>query len=533
MKYLCLISKLAVALLWMGWAVGVQAESESQSTIESMKVSLYKSHIVSLNRPIKKISVGNPNIADILVMQATEVYVLGKALGTTNVLLWDASGNLVKAFDVEVTHDLRMLREKLHDLLPAEKIDVTTSQGAIVLNGHVSNATAMNTAYQIAQSFSKQDVAIKKDDEGGDDQEEGLGVINLLQVGDSQQVMLKVTVAEMQRSLVRKWDMQFKNLFINSAKVALGGVNGGATFPDGIFKPEDAEIPVMPGSGVNSGMWGPAVSEIQASNMPIADKGFFGSYLDDNFFFMFSLDAAKNTGLAKILAEPTLTTLTGQDAAFLSGGEFPIPVADDNGIKVDYKEFGVGVKFLPTVLANDRIHLDLNITVSEVNSANSIFVNAGEAGSTYVLPSLSKRSARSRVELANGQSIAIAGLMNENMRDLVNKFPLLGDLPIIGALFRSKDFQKGETELVILVTPQLVKPVDRNEIVLPTDGYVEPSDLQFYLLGKGVYRDKNIIKQKAQTYSSVAPLTQPSSPAADAVSSGRFGHVLDENEAGQ
>ena len=506
----------------------------SSMAIESMSVSLYKSHIVSLDRPIKKISVGNPDIADILIMKSREVYVLGKALGTTNVLLWDSNGTLVKAFDVEVTHDLRVIREKLHEYLPDETIDVSTSQGAIILNGHVSNMSAMDTAYQVAKSFAMQDKAIKND--GGSGDQPGVDVINLLSIGDSQQVMLKVTIAEMQRSLIKKWDMRFKSLFVGSDRWTMGGVNGGAAFPDAVFASETI------GGGLESdifqagnGIVGPAISEFQASPMTIDDKGLFASFLSDDFFFMFSLEAAKNTGLAKILAEPTLTTLTGQDASFISGGEFPIPVNNgDDGITVQYKDFGVGVNFLPTVLSNDRIHLDLNLSVTEISTANAVFVGVGGTNSTYVIPGLTKRSAQSSVELADGQTIAIAGLMNENMRDLVSKFPLLGDLPIIGSLFRSKDFQKGETELVILVTPTLAKPIDRTSITLPTDGYVEPNDLEFYLMGKTIQKaaPKKQTKTTADTENS-EPTEQAEYKEAgmnmdNGVSSGQFGHVIYE-----
>ena len=244
--------------------------------------------------------------------------------------------------------------------------------------------------------------------------------------------------------------------------------------------------------------------------MDIDDKGLFASFLSDEYFFMFSLEAAKNSGMAKILAEPTLTTMSGQNASFLSGGEFPVPVAGENGsVKVSYKDYGVGVKFTPTILTDNRIHLDLDISVSEVQNANNISVSAlGSA--TYIIPGLTKRTASSSVELEDGQTIAIAGLINENIRDIVNKFPLLGDLPILGALFKSKDFQKGETELLILVTPTLAKPVDRNHIVLPTDGYVEPNDLEFYLMGKGLHK-KSTQTASSETQASEQPNTNGNS----------------------
>ncbi|GJB81704.1 MAG: hypothetical protein PBV00_17445 [Pseudomonas asiatica] len=218
-------------------------------------------------------------------------------------------------------------------------------------------------------------------------------------------------------------------------------------------------------------------------------KGLFAQFLSDDFLFNVVLEASKDNGSAKVLAEPTLTTLTGQQAEFISGGEFPVPITEDDGITIEYKEFGVGVKFLPVVLDSGRINLNLNVSVSELSNANSLVLDTGLSsilgdGVSQVIPSLTKRSAESTVELGNGQTIAIAGLISENTRDFVSRFPGLGDLPILGHLFRSQSFINGETELVILVTPHLAKPVDAKAVRLPTEKFVEPSDLDFYLLGK-------------------------------------------------
>lgn len=467
---------------------GNSVSSRALRTVSNLSVPLYKSHILTFPSPIKKISVGNPDIADILIMKSREVYILGKALGTTNVLLWDDADNLIKAFDVEVTHDLRTLREKLYRLLPKERIEVSTSQGAIVLSGHVSSLNAIDTAKKVAKSFIEQDKSVV--DDGNSNKDPYDGVINLLSVGNSQQVMLKVTVAEVQRSLIRRWDMQFKTFFVGAERWSLGGVNGGAYFPN-FLNQDGLELPVFPlagGSAFNDGVWGPAAPAIQTSTFDIQDKGLFGSYLTDEFFFKFSLDAAKNSGFAKILSEPTLTTLTGQEANFISGGEFPIPVYDGDGrVAVTFKEFGIIVKFLPTVLDDQRIHLNIDVTASEINSTNAVLINQRETAD-FVIPGLTKRSTKSSIELADGQTMAIAGLINENIRDLTEKLPFLGDLPVLGTLFRSKDYIKGETELLIMVTPTLSKPLAKAQIALPTDGYVDPSDLEFYLMGKSAYK---------------------------------------------
>jgi pilus assembly protein CpaC len=260
----------------------------------------------------------------------------------------------------------------------------------------------------------------------------------------------------------------------------VGGTNGGAGFPNYI-NPDGLEVPAL--GGLNP--WGPAVDVFQPSDMSISDKGLFTSFISDDFIFNMALNAAKDKGLAKILAEPTLTTLTGQEAEFLSGGEFPIPVPQGlDNVTIEFKEFGVGVRFLPVVLNSDTINLKINVSVSELSDANQVLVNPDATLSAFIVPALTKRSAQSTVELKDGQTIAIAGLISENLREMVSKFPGLGDLPIIGYLFRSQNFIKGETELVIMVTPRLAKPMNPDDIRLPTDSFIEPSDTDFYLLGR-------------------------------------------------
>ena len=418
--------------------------TDHQQQLKTIWVPLYKSHILELNSPVKKISIGNPDIADILIMQSGQLYILGRGLGTTNVLLWDRRNRLISAFDIEVTHDLDTLKAKLFQLMPDENIKVHSSQGAIVLSGQVSSLTKMDTAVQLANSFAR---PTKEDDE------EISSVVNLMGVGGAQQVMLKVTVAEVSRSVMRKLDFKF-NAVDNTGDFLYGFSSADLT------------------SNAPSAL-GPPV---------LTDRALFGSYSAGNFLLNLAIEAAKENGSAKVLAEPTLTTLSGQEANFLSGGEFPIPVPDDDGLTIEFKEFGIGLRFVPVVLDKDQINLKLNISVSELASVASVSSDTG-AGNFFV-PSLTKRSASSTVELADGQTMAIAGLLNESMREVVNKFPGLGDVPVLGHLFRSQEFEKGETELVIMVTPQLAKPIDPDQIKLPTDHFIEPSDTEFYLLGR-------------------------------------------------
>ena len=478
---------------WLLLSIATQAGHASPAVAampaantSNIQVPIYKSRVLTTRAPVKKVSVGNPQIADILITSPTQLYLLGRSLGSTNVLLWDGRNQLIDSLDLEVIHDLSGLKSKLHELLPNERIEVYSAQGALVLRGQVSSAAAVDTAVKLAKTYTAQTASVVQ----GEGEaavaapSQSLEVINLLSVGGSQQVMLEVKVAEMQRSLVKSLNVRFNALdFGSSSRWSGGGANNGLT-PGGSILPETALL------GTGTGM--------------------FARFLSGDFLFNVALDAARDDGSAKVLAEPTLTTLTGQQAEFISGGEFPIPVSDDDGITIEYKEFGVGVKFLPVVLDSGRINLNLNVSVSELVAANSLVVNTEDAvGASLLVPALTKRSAQSTVELGNGQTIAIAGLISENTRDFVSRFPGLGDIAVLGHLFRSQEFINGETELVILVTPHLAKPLDARSVRLPTEKVVAPGDMDFYLLGRTKGRDMG------------RPV-----PVSLGVSEGSFGHDL-------
>jgi pilus assembly protein CpaC len=498
MRYLQLLTSratLIAAAALLAFPGMLQAQQSATPALQggssqALVVPLFKSKVVRLEAPASRVSVGNPDIADILILKSTQLYVLGKDLGTTNVLLWDRSDQLIGTVAVEVTHDLDSLKGKLHELLPDETIQVYSSQRSIVLAGRVSSALAMNTAIRVADGYLAQ-VSTAKDEsefkqEGSskrDDRAVGT-VINLMEVAGAQQVMLSVKVAEINRSELRSLDARFNAAGL-TGNWKLGGVNGGARFPDVVFNDAtlgaNGRLPVIGGAAP----WGPAISEFSPNPLTIGDKGLFASFLSDDFIFNMALNAAKNKGLAKILAEPTLTTLTGQEAKFLSGGEFPIPVPQGNDtVTIEFKEFGVGLKFLPVVLGSGDINLTINVTVSELVPTNDIVIDVPDSLSRFVVPALTKRSTSTTVELKDGQTIAISGLINESLREAVNKFPGLGDLPILGYLFRSQSFQKGESELLIAVTPHLAKPIAAKDLRLPTDSFVEPNDTDFYIMGR-------------------------------------------------
>ena len=459
----------ASLFIWLGMSQQALAQDASDVLVRSaeptarLEVPLYKSRVVSLGRPVTRISVGSPDIADLLLIRSTEVYVLGKDLGTTNVLLWDADDILIATIGVEVTHDLSELKAKLHELMPQESIEVRAAQRSIILSGTVSSPANMTAAVDIAKGYLAQAGTAKEtemfDVQGGGSDDNAGKVINLLQIGGAQQVMLEVKVAEISRRELRRFDMDF-NAYMTSSRWDTGAVNGGASFPNG------------------------SIDQFAPNDLFIQDTGFFGRLLTNDFLLNVTLEAAKENGLAKILAEPNLTTLSGQEASFLSGGEFPIPVPQGlDTITIRFKEYGVGVSFLPVVLGDGQINMALNVSVSELVNANPVTLDT-ESSSTFLVPSLSKRSASATIELRDGQTIGIAGLINESVREVVNKFPGLGDIPVLGNLFRSQEFIKGETELVIMVTPRLAKPIAPEDVRLPTDNFVEPSDTDFYLMGK-------------------------------------------------
>jgi pilus assembly protein CpaC len=459
-----------------------------------LAVPLYQSRVVTVVTPANRVSVANPDVADIVVISPTELYVLGKDLGTTNVLLWDNSNHLIGAINVEVQHDLDSLKRKFAELLPGQPIEVRASQRSIVLSGRVSDVEAMNAATRIASTFLAQVQTAKQTEEfkqGSSSKREDKSVgevINLLQVGGAQQVMLEVKVAEIARTEVKSLDAQFNSIARGLGNFTVGGVNGGATFPPALFVPSNAKLPVFStptNSGVPAQPFGPAITEFLPTTQSITAQGLFASFLDKNFLFNLALDAAKQQGLARILAEPTLTTLSGQEAKFISGGEFPIPVPQGlNSVTIDFKQFGVAVKFLPVVLNSGHINLTLNVSVSELASNNTVTLAVPGTSSTFTIPSLTERSATGVVELSDGQTIGLAGLLSETTSSQITRFPGLGSIPILGALFRSQSYQKGETELVILITPRLARPLPPGKIRLPTDAYVEPTDIDFFFRGQ-------------------------------------------------
>ncbi len=478
-------------------------------------IPLYKSSILDLNKKPMRVSLGNPAIADIVVLRNDQVHVAAKALGTTNVVFWDRNDRIFQSLNIEVTHDLASLKKKLHNMMPEEAIKVFSAQEKLILSGEVSSATNVGAAIKVAQGYLPGCNAQPNDNVDSGDGALSCGnaeVVNLLKVVGSQQIMLEVKVAEMSRTFLRTLDTDLN--LLNFASGA-GVTNGGSSWPNVLVNNE--EVPFLAG-GIPDGsvpIIGPVVSKFQPNTPNISDKGLFFQDLVGDTFFHAALELSRSKGLAKVLAEPNLTTLTGRPAEFISGGEFPVPVPQDGRTSIVFKDYGVKVKFIPTILDSDRISLDLDIIVSDLSEGRQVSIASTGASSVFSIPTLTKRGVSSTVELADGQTIGIAGLIQDNVREVITTLPGIADIPILGQLFRSQEFISGQTELVIFVTAHLAQPIASDQIKLPTDSFVPPSDLEFYLLGR--------MESRAAVDQKTSPTLTPLAGGVDGLS---FGHDL-------
>jgi len=418
-----------------------------------IEVPVNKSQVVQAGRSFKRAMVGNPEVADVLPLSNQSLYVLGKKTGTTTVTLYDGAGELIQVYDVAVGPDVITLRRQFAELMPDEKIGAQISNDAIVLTGVVSSGPIADRAMQVAATYAPEKV------------------VNLMSIGGSQQVMLEVRFSEMSRTVAKQ--IGVNNSFISNNGRFQGGT--GNTAPTTTLLTNQNGSPTIDIGGILD------TFGIAAGLFHIGDLNLFSA-----------LDALERKGVVKTLAEPSLIALSGETASFLAGGEFPIPVIQGNsgggaggtgggggnGITVEFKPFGVSLAFTPTVLGDGIINLVVAPEVSSIDPSASVNING------LVVPGLQTRRARTVLELRDGQSFAIAGLLSNNFQDTVRQFPVLGSIPILGALFRSTGFQKQETELVIIVTPRLVKSMKAADVRLPTDRVRDPTELELFLMGR-------------------------------------------------
>ena len=426
------------------WAEGPPRITLETTSPQRLSLTVGKSIIIHSPGPVRRVSLVSPEIADAMVLTTQQIYVTGKAPGITSLTLWGVNDKVTAFLDLEISPDISRLKEMLHRILPDEKdIKVSTTHDHITLSGTISSTVALSQVLALTGPYAPLD------------EEKKPKIINLLEVAGVHQVMLEVRVSEISRSLLRRLGFNFAYITSgNNFGVSL--LNQLASLPAG-----------SPAGGVG------ASSAINA----------IFRFVSNGTTWTVLIDALKEEGLLKVLAEPTLITLSGKTANFLAGGEFPIPVpqsvaAGGTTITIEYKPFGVALNFTPTVLSNKKINMVVAPEVSDLDFSNAL------TASGFVVPSITTRRVSTVIELADGQSFAIAGLLKDDVREIVSKFPLLGDVPILGALFRSSTFRKNETELIVIVTPHLVKPLDMAKQTLPTDAYVEPDDFEFYLLGR-------------------------------------------------
>ncbi|KHA51596.1 type II and III secretion system protein family protein [Sulfitobacter geojensis] len=440
-----------------------------KGTNSTLDVPMNRAVVVESDIPFAELSIANPGIADISSLSDRTIYVLGKAPGLTTLTLLDASGQLITNVNVRVAADVSEFKERLRQILPGEKIEVRTANDGIVLSGVVSSTQRLQRALDLAQRYAPERVS------------------NLMSVGGVQQVMMKVRFAEMQRNVSKSLS---SSLSLNGA-VGGTGINGG--------------------SGVTNNSGGVATSlggNIPASNQN-AGAILFGFNAGSTQVGIL-LEALEQKGVVRFLAEPNLVALSGQEAKFLAGGEYPVPVAQLNGrISVKFKPYGVELAFIPRVVDKDVINLEMRAAVSAIDPTNSIALGNGIEISAFT-----RRETSSTVELRDGESFAIAGLLTDDFVDNSSQLPWIGDVPILGALFRSADYQRSQTELVIIVTAHLVTPTRGEALALPTDRIKPPTEKDLFLFGRASEDTR-------------APTTGAAGEVAKQDFGGSYGYVLD------
>ncbi len=410
----------ALALLTMVMLWPVAATAQNSGTVEAkpgegISIELNEGQFVRLNEPAASVFITNPRVADINVRSAQLVYVFGRTPGKATLFALDSEDNVIANLEIVVQHNLTRLQGALEVLLPQSGVNVVSIEGGIILSGTVATGTDSEDARRIAARFIT----------------EGEEVINRLAVTEPNQVNLRVQIAEVKRSILNKFGINMNELLLTAGSLTIGIV---PNFTMGTDNP----------------------TTVTASGASIGSVDIGGI-----------LDAMANDGLVTVLSEPNLTALSGETATFLSGGQFPITVqgitsSGSTSIETQFYPYGIELEFTPTVIGNGRINLRVHPSVTSIDTSASL----------NGVPRTFNQEAETTVELASGQSFVIAGLMSERSTENLSKTPGIGDLPIFGALFRSEQFQRDETELLIVVTPYLVRPVSDQRIPLPTDPYM-------------------------------------------------------------
>jgi pilus assembly protein CpaC len=439
------------------------------ATHQRLTLSLDKAAIVQLDTDARDVLVSNPDMVDAVVRTPRRIFLLATKVGQTNAFFFGADGKQILALDIRVEKDVVDLASLMKMALPASSIQVQALNDNIVLTGTVGSALESTRAADLAARFASDP---KK-------------VINMISVGGGQQVMLKVRIAEMDRNVAKQFGVD-----LAGAKII-----GGST-------------PLALSTGNQFGLVGQALSDLSGgqvgqvcngatstSTNPFNTLAGTGGNCSINNNVQGQLKMLEKVGLVHMLAEPNLTAVSGETAKFLAGGEFPVPASKDRdgNVTVIFKQFGVGLSFTPVVISPGRISLQLSSEVSELSNTGSFTLSGGASTSGLSIPALSVRRTETTVELPSGGSFAVAGLMQHNTKQVIEGLPGVKDLPVLGALFRSRDFANDETELVVVISAYLVEPNTESAFSAPTDGFVAPSDPETILLGRlnAVYKKKD------------------------------------------
>src|SRR5436305_2416055 len=408
----------------------------SDSSSRFVQLGIGKSVVIDLPRDVKDVLVAEPKYANAVIRSTRRAYLIGVAVGQTNIYFFDAEGRQIAGFDVAVTRDLNGIRAMLQKLLPHADVRVDGVGDGVMLSGSVANAA------ELAQA---NDVAVKL--VGTADK-----VVNNLNVRGRDQVMLKVTVAEVQRDVIKQLGID---------------LNGSLSFGSAVLNFANNNPFTAVGQNLVDG------NGVQGTAKNISA----------------TLRAMERAGVIRTLAEPNLTAISGEGANFLAGGEFPIPAGYQCDpttricqLAIQFKKFGVGLNFTPVVLSEGRISLKVMTEVSELSNENSITLSSGQ--STQNIPSIKTRRAETTVEIPSGGALAMAGMIQEQTKHAISGFPGLMQLPVLGTLFKSRDYVNRQTELMVIVTPYIARAVARKDLSRPDDGFQDPSDPAAVLLGR-------------------------------------------------
>ncbi|HEX7761307.1 MAG TPA: type II and III secretion system protein family protein [Caulobacteraceae bacterium] len=457
----------------------VRVDLTAGATSQSLAIPAGKSALVDLPVDARDVLVTRPGVADVLLRSPRRISVLGMKEGSTDAIFFDAAGRRILSLDIRVDIDGAAVSEMINRVVPGARVHVEGMNGSLVLSGLVASASDADRAVQLARA------SVEKPEQ----------VINMLSIAGKEQVMLKVRIVEMQRQVIKQLGFNLAALEGNSGMAQfllnhaptygvngalLGGLTGGYNL-DTTKQPE-LQIPcpagvsgtcmqVVHGPGSGFSNWQTATTQTTSGSNGLNQANA-------------TIQAFERVGLVRTLAEPNLTAISGESARFLAGGEFPVPTGQDTTGKVtiEFKSFGVGLGFTPVVLSGGRISLKISTEVSELSQEGAFSLAVGT--STLVVPSLTVRRAETTVELPSGGSMMIAGLLQDKTKEDLDSVPGMMNMPVLGALFRSRDYQAGQTELVVMVTPYLVNPASPQDLATPVDGLQMANDIDTVLLGR-------------------------------------------------